>query len=264
MNNALSRHYLKKISFLFSVFFLVTSASQASESIGATSNGCILNASALPIEGQGYQVTHIDRERFFGHSDLIATLIRAGKVIAENNWGFMLIGDLSSQHGGKILENHKSHQNGLDADILYRMPNQRLSEEELLMPDEPDFVDVEKNRINFDIWSDQNLGVLKYFASLEGVDRIFVNPAIKKSLCEKISNNRAWLSKLRPWWGHSEHFHLRLKCPTDSPDCIPQNPVSKSDGCDESLDWWLNENINPSQMDDAMDKPIAPIPNRCE
>ena len=264
MNTRLNHCHSKTILFLFLICFLKISVSLASESIGATSNGCILNSVALPIEGQGYQVTHINQERFFGHPDLIAILSDAGKVIAKNHWGFILIGDLSAQKGGKILENHKSHQNGLDADILYRMPDEKLSEEELLMPEEPDFVDTEKNRINFNIWKNKNLEILKYFASQDRVDRVFVNPAIKKSLCESQSSNKTWLSKLRPWWGHSEHFHVRLKCPEDSHYCVPQAPVSTSDGCNEHLDWWLNENINPSPPDEATDKITPPAPEKCQ
>lgn len=264
MNTFLSHHH-SKWTLLFSILcFVKSSVSLASESIGATSNGCILNAVALPIEGQGYQVTHVDQERFFGHPDLITILSDAGKVINNNHWGFILIGDLSAQKGGQILENHKSHQNGLDVDILYRMPDEKLSEEELLMPEEPDFVDTEKNRINSNMWKSKNLEILKYFANQERVDRIFVNPAIKKSLCENQTSNKEWLSKLRPWWGHSEHFHVRLKCPKDSHDCLSQAPVSKHDGCNDNLDWWLNENINPSHAVDATEKAIPPVPDRCQ
>jgi penicillin-insensitive murein endopeptidase len=264
MNASLNHHHSKWMLLLSILFIINSPFSRASESIGATSNGCILNAVALPMEGQGYQITHIDQKRFFGHADLIAMIDGAGKVVSKNYWGFILIGDLSAQKGGKILENHKSHQNGLDADILYRMPDEKLSDEELMMPEEPDFVDTEKNRVNFNLWQNKNLEVLKYFATHDRVDRIFVNPAIKKSLCESQSGNRTWLSKLRPWWGHSEHFHVRLKCPEDSKNCLAQVPVSKSDDCNENLDWWLNENISPSKPDDATQKVIQPIPTECQ
>ena len=31
-------------------------------------------------------------------------------------------------------------------------------------------------------------------------------------------------ARLRPWWAHHDHFHVRLKCPADSPQCVPQEP----------------------------------------
>ena len=40
------------------------------------------------------------------------------------------------------------------------------------------------------------------------VQRIFVNAAIKKALCREAGDDRAWLEKVRPWWGHDYHFHV--------------------------------------------------------
>ena len=46
-----------------------------------------------------------------------------------------------------------------------------------------------------------------------------------------------WLRKLRPWYGHHQHFHIRLHCPEDSPNCDPQGPLPKGLGCD-GLEWF--------------------------
>ena len=56
------------------------------------------------------------------------------------------------------------------------------------------------------------------------VERVFVNPAIKKALCRYNGPDRTWLRKVRPIWGHDYHFHIRMRCPADSPDCRPQDP----------------------------------------
>ena len=81
--------------------------------------------------------------------------------------------------------------------------------------------------------------VLRLAASDPRVDRIFVNPVIKRSLCEGAAGeeDRAWLRKIRSWWGHDEHFHVRLSCPEDSKDCVPQAPLPDDDGCD--VGWWF-------------------------
>ena len=54
--------------------------------------------------------------------------------------------------------------------------------------------------------------------------RIFVNAAIKKALCREAGSDRGWLAKVRPWWGHDYHFHVRISCPADSAHCEPQQP----------------------------------------
>src|SRR5215470_11301086 len=49
--------------------------------------------------------------------------------------------------------------------------------------------------------------VVKTAAEDPSVTRIFVNAAIKKEMCSEVGTDRHWLAKVRPWWGHSEHFH---------------------------------------------------------
>jgi penicillin-insensitive murein endopeptidase len=73
------------------------------------------------------------------------------------------------------------------------------------------------------------------------VTRIFVNAAIKTALCREAGTDRDWLAKVRPWWGHAEHFHVRIACPADSPECQPQPPPEASDGCGHELDFWFKE-----------------------
>jgi penicillin-insensitive murein endopeptidase len=62
------------------------------------------------------------------------------------------------------------------------------------------------------------------------VNRVFVNTAIKKALCRDAGHDRAWLGKVQPWLGHDWHFHVRLNCPADSPECESQ-PPRPGDGC---------------------------------
>jgi penicillin-insensitive murein endopeptidase len=60
--------------------------------------------------------------------------------------------------------------------------------------------------------------------------------------------DRAWLSKVRPWYGHAEHFHVRIACPADSVECKPQPPPDPSDGCGHELDFWFTEStLHPPQ-----------------
>ena len=68
-----------------------------------------------------------------------------------------------------------------------------------------------------------------------GVARIFVNPAIKKALCREAGQDRGWLTKVRPIYGHNYHFHIRLACPAGDGDCSDQDPPPGGDGCGAEL-----------------------------
>ena len=77
---------------------------------------------------------------------------------------------------------------------------------------------------------------LKLAALSPEVERIFVNPAIKTYLCSALEESElTWLNKLRPWPGHHEHFHVRIRCPEGSPECVSQEAPPPGDGCNELL-----------------------------
>src|SRR5258708_37462741 len=73
--------------------------------------------------------------------------------------------------------------------------------------------------------------LLRDAAQEPGVQRIFVNAAIKKALCREAKGDRSWLAKIRPWYGHDYHFHVRITCPPGDSACTPQPPPSESEGC---------------------------------
>ena len=99
--------------------------------------------------------------------------------------------------------------------------------------------------------------------------RIFVNAAIKKAMCREAGSDRAWLSKVRPWWGHAEHFHVRIACPADSAECKAQPPPDPGDGCGHELDFWFKEStLHPAPPSvPAKPKPgmtLAGLPPACK
>ena len=61
-------------------------------------------------------------------------------------------------------------------------------------------------------WTPAQAGVIKAAAEEPEVERIFVNAAIKKALCET-ARGQPWMNKVRAYWGHNYHFHIRIKCP---------------------------------------------------
>jgi penicillin-insensitive murein endopeptidase len=98
------------------------------------------------------------------------------------------------------------------------------------------------------------------------VERVLVNPAIKKALCREATGNRAWLSKVRPVYGHNYHFHIRIRCPADSAECKPQDPPPAADGCGKDLDWWFTEAVLKPKPGPFKPRPplrMADLPAAC-
>lgn len=155
-----------------------------------------------------------------------------------------------------MLSGHASHQIGLDADIWFMpMPKRRLSAQERerlsavsLLKDGTLQVDERK-------WTPAHAAVLRRAALFPEVERIFVHPGIKKKLCDTVRGDRSWLRKIRPFWGHDAHFHIRIACPKGSPGCTAQAAVPKGEGCDASLAWWFTE--EPWKPAEGPQKPPA-------
>jgi penicillin-insensitive murein endopeptidase len=96
------------------------------------------------------------------------------------------------------------------------------------------------------------------------VDRLFVHPAVKRALCQD-KGRGPWLQRVRPWWGHHDHFHLRLRCPPESADCKEAQPLPAGEGCDASLDWWFSEDAHATAAKRGPPGEGAPpMPKQCE
>jgi len=77
-------------------------------------------------------------------------------------------------------------------------------------------------------------------------------------MCKDAEGDLAWLRKVRPWWGHHYHFHVRLKCPVGSSGCINQVLPPVGDGCLEARKW-VEKILNPPSV--PRDKP-KPVPKK--
>lgn len=71
------------------------------QSIGSYTNGCISGASALPINGKGYQLMRLSRQRIYGHPVLTHFIQQLGERVAQEKIGVLLIGDLGQPRGGQ-------------------------------------------------------------------------------------------------------------------------------------------------------------------
>ncbi len=230
---------------------------------GKYTAGCIAGAERLAPTEPGLRAMRLERRRNYGHPLLLRYLRALGKHMREAGHGAVLVGDLSMPRGGPTYTNHISHQSGLDADVWFRMhpAGSALSAQQRETLSATSFVDWPQRRLEAN-WGEAQNEMLRFTAGRPEVQRVFVSAVIKAHLCNVTRKERAWLTKIRPWYGHADHMHVRLHCPPGDTGCTPQARVPQGDGCDE-LDWWLKPRA-PGQ-----DKPTKPrarpeLPAACQ
>ena len=240
---------------------------------GGYSKGCIAGAVELPETGPTWQAMRLSRNRNWGHPKTVDFLMDLSAFAARlPGWQGLYIGDISQPRGGPMLTGHASHQIGLDADIWMLPPN-RLN---LTRTERENISSISLRRaegayVN-DQWTRQHHEVIKAAASDPRVARIFVFPGAKVQMCRDETGDRAYLRKIRPWYGHHYHFHVRLNCPQGARGCLDQDAPPPGDGCDEAQ-GWVNNILNPPPpppRDPNAPKPqprrdltLADLPDQC-
>lgn len=235
--------------------------SGTAQAVGGFANGCIIGAHPLPLNSPDYQVMRTDQRRYFGHPDLLAFIQRLSSQANQKALGTVLIGDMAMPAGGRFSSGHASHQSGLDVDIWLQLPRQRWSAQQLLKPQPIDLVSGDGKQVVDRQWQPQIESLIKMAAQDSEVTRIFVNPAIKQRLCQDAGADRGWLHKVRPWFGHRAHMHVRLRCPAGSLECLDQDAPPVGDGCGAELASWFKPhqpNANPVK------KEPPPLPPTCQ
>ena len=246
-------------------------SAQPTHVIGSYSKGCIAGAEQMPITGDTWQVMRLSRNRNWGHPDLIALLKRLSvKAHKDAGWPGILVGDMGQPRGGPALTGHASHQIGLDADIwLTPMPDHLLSREEREEISATMMVRDDRLDVDPKVFTPGHVAVIRDAAQEHAVQRIFVNAAIKKALCREAKGDRSWLSKVRPWYGHDYHFHIRMRCPSGTSECQGQPDQDGGEGCSASdLAYWFKDSILHPEPPKEPPKPahgitLAQLPATC-
>lgn len=244
--------------------------------IGNYGHGCLLGGQAIQSPGL-WELMHPSRHRYFGHPDMQSFL----QYLADKN-GRLAVGDIAQPAGGPTPSDHVAHTNGLDVDIRYEiLPKKKKYSQDDLEKHEAVVVAVNQPRESkgqyhleshmiSGMWNDTLSKLLKTAAEYPRTDRIFVSPPIKKEMCAifgKSGNYPSWLLKIRPWFEHDDHFHVRLKCPDNSPACEKQAPppVQAGDatkvGCaGKDIDWWTSQKTKDSYLADWIKESQHPEP----
>jgi penicillin-insensitive murein endopeptidase len=235
-------------------------------SIGGYAKGCLAGAVQLPADGPGWQAMRLSRDRRWGTPELVAYIEALARSAAQDGWPGLLVGDIGEPRGGPMTSGHASHQIGLDVDIwLKPMPNHTLSPIERETSSAVSMLKQGTRDIDPRRFGEGERLLIYRAAQLPGVVRIFVAPGIKRALCESRWDDRSFLTKLRPWYGHDDHFHVRLACPPGDTQCVDQAPVPPGDGCGKELDYWFTDiPYKPSANPPPPPLRLADLPRACQ
>ncbi len=244
---------------------------QAPRPFGSYAKGCMAGGQRLPETGPTWQAMRPSRNRNWGHPDAIDFIEKISRFAAtQPGWKGVYVGDISQPRGGPMLSGHRSHQTGLDIDVWMR-PATRLNLSEAER-ENISSTSMRRARGAFtnDNWTRAHHEIIKAAAKDPRTARIFVFPGAKVRMCKDESGpDRAWLRKIRPWWGHHYHFHVRLRCPADAAHCKNQAPPPPGDGCADAQAWVDNILDPPPPDPDAPDpKPrkeltMHDLPRQC-
>jgi len=256
---------------------------QPPHAFGSYARGCLAGGQELAQTGPTWQAMRLSRGRNWGHPNMIEYLKRTSRKVAkQTSWNGLYIGDISQPRGGPMISGHASHQLGLDADIwMLPAKNLRLSRNDRENLSSVSIRSKSQKSVN-SAWTREHMEVMKIAASDPMVDRIFVTAPAKIYMCKNARGDKRWLQKIRPFWGHHYHFHVRLKCPKGSSGCKTQKPTVSSlskggTGCDSTLDWWVTDALKPAKPAKKTTKPkkvvkkkkhprqfvMADLPNQC-
>ena len=209
-----------------------------SQAIGYPAAGSLENASKLDLESTSYHVKRPEQKQYYGTKLLVEFLKRMGNLVLKYLPAYkILIGDLTDINGGRQIAagrmEHSSHQNGLDADLNY-----------LTIAHAPGVSLVGKRGafLRSRLHDDAQWDLFKELSNSGLVSRIFVNRSVKIGFCKlaqekgEYASNKSALKQLMIESGHDMHFHLRLRCPADSPRCLKEGPIAqggrdRSTGC---------------------------------
>ena len=245
-------------------------STQEAAPFGSYAKGCIAGAEQLPETGPTWQAMRLSRNRNWGHPETIDFIKDLSAYAAKQpGWNGLYIGDISQPRGGPMLSGHRSHQLGLDADI-WMLPTSQLN---LSRKQRENISSVSLRRdggayVNTS-WSGAHHRIMKKAAQDKRTARIFVFPGAKVQMCKDEKGNRKWLRKIRPWWGHHYHFHVRLACPKGARGCVNQSPPPRGDGCADAQKW-VDDILNPPPPKPNAPKPkprrelrLADLPQQC-
>ncbi len=174
-----------------------------SQSIGLPYEGRLRHPAALPPSGLGFELSPRCRHRF-GTDDLVAGLKELAQALKRNDPASapLKICALSAPWGGP-LEEHRSHQNGRDADLAFFWRDDGR-------------LDVERNwaLVRALLESPRLGGRIAYLFVRREIRAVLLRHGAARGESPTLLNRAAAALKppSEPVGGHDDHFHLRIAC----------------------------------------------------
>ena len=183
-------------------------------------SGWLNHSTALPLEGSSFKwIGNASNDARYSSGLMISLLVNSSnryqKYVSADT--ILQIGDLSLNGGGEF-GSHKSHQNGLDVDILYVGTTGETSIITSTGELDPR-VDLSLTWQFMRIVASQKV-LYKFDQPMTVLNRWFVSAPIKKAFESWADKNqildneldRELMRRLRVASGHDSHFHIRLRC----------------------------------------------------
>jgi penicillin-insensitive murein endopeptidase len=244
-------------------------SAQRTAPIGGYAKGCAAGLVQLPETGPTWQAMRLSRNRNWATPETVDFVQDLSRAATRNGWAGIYVGDMSQPRGGPMLTGHRSHQTGLDADIwLYPATRMNLSP---IARESLSAVSMRRDGGAFvnQNWTRAHHELVKAAAQDRRVARIFIFPGAKVQMCNDETGSKAWLRKVRPWWGHHYHMHVRLACPRGARGCVDQAPPPPGNGCNDAENW-VRDILSPPPPDpNAKPRPprrelmMADLPAQC-
>ncbi len=224
-----------------------------SGSIGLPYRGCLTDAVEMEDPGPGYRFLR-KNDRHFAAGRFVGALERAAARVAEERPGAALVmGDLSTKHGGHLLP-HLSHRTGHDADlILYAttLEGARVESPGFVHygPDGLAWDETRGRYLRFDVEREWLLVKELLLDPEARVEWMFANKIVEALLVEwararaestdAILRLEIVMLEPQPGGAHDDHIHVRTAC----------SPEEEETGCETGgpIRPWLSSS---TQKDD--------------
>lgn len=240
--------------------------------VGVSSQGALRNGVKLPLEGDGYVVPARWRQRGnnWGTEELVEIVVRAARRVEREFPGATLgVADLSPPGGGGS-EWHRSHQNGLDADLMFydnrgTPPNTMLyfnpdGTSKPPLAEDPDAIAAGPRRIDIKrewalvkaLLTDPHVEVQFLFVYEPLRQRLLRHAAELGEPQMLIDQAAATLRQPAGAAPHDDHLHLRIYCPRSDRElgCVDREP----------LRWTRKEHKYPELFGALEVAAMVPVP----